>query len=103
MLHDSRLCSGMTSVLGAAGSGFQSQGAVSKQQLALLEDAREACHSAKATLSWSGQQSDVCAASLASQLDSLMANFDGLHQLVDLQVRPQVSRMSFDGVAKCCY
>ena len=75
------------------GTRFPSQGAVSKQQLALLEEAQETCHAAKATLTWSGLESDTFAASLASELDSLMANFNGLRQLVDLRVRPQDSQM----------
>lgn len=96
MTHDFTV--GMTRIFDTAGTSFQSQGVVSKQQLALLDDAREACQSAKATLSWSGQKSDVCAASLASQLDVLMANFDNLHQLVDMQVRPQGSH----SLSMCC-
>ena len=68
------------------GTRFQSQGAVSKQQLALLEEAQEACHAAKATLGWSGLKSDDRGTALASQLDSLMANFDTLHMLIDQRV-----------------
>ena len=68
------------------GTRLQSQGAVSKQQLALLEEAKEACHAAKATLGWSPLKSDDRGAGLASQLDSLMDNFDTLHELVDQRV-----------------
>lgn len=75
------------------GTRFQSQGAVSKQQLALLDEAQEACHAAKATLGWSGLKSDDRGASLASHLDSLMANFDTLNKLVDLRVRVGKSQM----------
>ncbi|KAL3140347.1 hypothetical protein ABBQ38_004611 [Trebouxia sp. C0009 RCD-2024] len=71
------------------GTRFQSQGAVSKQQLALLDEAQEACHAAKATLGWSGLKSDDRGASLASHLDSLMANFDTLNKLVDLRPTPE--------------
>ena len=75
------------------GTHFQSQGAVSKQQLALLEEAQEACHAAKATLGWSGLTSDTRGAALASQLDALLTNFDTLHQLVDMQVRMHKSQV----------
>lgn len=85
------------------GTRFQSQGEVSKQQLALLGEAQEACHAAKATLGWSGLKSDDCGASLATHLDSLMANFDTLNGLVDLRVRME-SLKCYDNFPKvhCC-
>lgn len=90
----------MQDCLFKTGTHFQSQGAVSKQQLALLEEAQEAWHAAKATLGWSGLKSSDHGGSLTSQLDSL-ANFDTLKQLVNQRVRNQTLKC-YDTFAECC-